>query len=338
MTIGAPYQFSQDTAGYLRVLIEKLRWVAQRVRCGRITRMMPPLLDGPAVARSLSYGEAVEALRAALAGGLDVDADPARTVVPVSAGQLLLMPSAVAGHVGVKLASVAPGHVPRIQGVYVLMDAATLTPVALLDGPALTTLRTAAVSALAVDLLAPADAARLVVFGTGPQAAGHVAAVRAVRPVSHVAVVGRNGIEAFVAELRSAGLSATAAAPDSVADADIVCCATTARTPLFDGALVRPHATVVAVGSHEPDARELDDVLLGRSTTVVESAPTALREAGDVVQAVHSGRLAASALVPLSDLTRGVAPVPPDRPRVFKSTGMAWEDLVVAAAVHQAWR
>lgn len=257
----------------------------------------------------LTYAGAVTALRDALADGLDVDADPARTVVPVPAGQLLLMPSSGARYAGVKLATVAPDSTPRIKGVYVLMDADTLAPLALLDGPALTTLRTPAVSALAVDYLAPRTPARLVVFGKGPQAHGHVAAIEAVREVVSVTLLGRGDD------------------PGAVASADIVCCATTSRTPLFDAALVRPHATAVAVGSHEPDARELPGELMG--TVVVESVATALREAGDVI-------LGGSAeLIPLAAVIRGEATVPDDRPRVFKSVGMAWEDLAVAAAVYE---
>ena len=258
----------------------------------------------------LTYAGAVTALRDALTGGLDVDADPARTVVPVPAGQLLLMPSSGARYTGVKLATVARDSTPRIKGVYVLMDAGTLAPVALLDGPALTTLRTPAVSALAVDYLAPRTPARLVVFGRGPQAHGHVAAIEAVREVVDVTMLGRGDD------------------PSVVASADIVCCATTARTPLFDASLVRPHATVVAVGSHEPDARELPGELM--ETVVVESVATALREAGDVILG------GSSELIPLSAVVRQEVAVPDNRPRVFKSVGMAWEDLVVAAAVYEA--
>jgi ornithine cyclodeaminase len=268
-----------------------------------------PFLDHDTV-MGLTYAGAVAALREALLSGLDVDADPARTVVPVPAGQLLLMPSSGTRYTGVKLATVAPDSTPRIKGVYVLMDAATLAPLALLDGPALTTLRTPAVSALAVDHLAPKAPARLVVFGRGPQAHGHVAAIDAVREVVDVTLLGRGDD------------------PAPVAEADIVCCATTARTPLFDAGLIRPHATVVAVGSHEPDARELPADLMG--TVVVESVATARREAGDVIMARTAD------LIPLASVVRHETTVPDDRPRVFKSVGMAWEDLAVAAAVYEA--
>jgi ornithine cyclodeaminase/alanine dehydrogenase-like protein (mu-crystallin family) len=269
-----------------------------------------PFLDVAAV----SVVEAADALEAALAGGLDPDAGPPRSAVPVGEGELLVMPAAARGYVAVKLVTVGPRE-PRIQGVCVLFDAGTLAPVALLDGIALTNLRTPAVSALAVRQLAAPDASRLVVFGRGPQARAHADAVAAVRPIAGVELLGRDAAD------RDA----------LVAAADVICCCTTAREPLFDGGLVAEHACVVAIGSHEQGARETDDALASRATVVVESRDSALREAGDVVGAVEAGALDPGELVTLRELVAGAA-LPPG-PRLFKSTGMAWEDTVVAAAV-----
>ena len=323
--------------------------------------MMLPFLDAAALAERLSMSDAVDALEAALQAGLDPAADPQRTSVPTPNGDLLLMPSA-AGAVAVKLVSIAPANpdrgLPRIQGVVVLFDPVTLTPVALIDGAALTTLRTPAVSALAVRHAARADAHRLVVFGAGPQADGHIAAMRAVRPITDVVIVGRDPGRAQALADRWSGRSA----PDSsarvgpwasvepgasiapgltvrvgsaadVADADLIVCATTAREPLFDGRSVRPGACVVAVGSHEPSARELDADLVRRSQVVVEDVATALREAGDLILA----DVPASDLLTLADLVHGRRP--PQRepsPVVVKTVGMAWQDAVVAAAAHSA--
>ncbi len=288
-------------------------------------------LDAPPTVR-----QAVDAIRTALTGGLDPDQDPPRSVVPVPTGQFLLMPAFWDRYAGVKVASVAPDNpargLPRIQGHYLLMDGPTLTPKALLDGIALTSVRTAAVSAVAVDLLAEPDAERLVVFGTGPQAQSHIEAFRAVRPVREVVVVGRNAerTQALAAQYPFARVGT----PDDVSSADLIACCTSSRTPVFDGAKVPEHATVVAVGSHEPDAREVDDVLIGRSTVVVEGMGAATREAGDVVLAMKSGVLAADDLVPLAELAQGRTVA--SGPRLFKSVGMAWEDLVVAAAAYEA--
>jgi len=268
-----------------------------------------PFLDADAVGQ-LSIVEAVEALEAALAGGVDPEAALPRTSVPVGQGELLVMPAAVGSHAAVKLVTVGPRE-PRVQGVCVAFDAASLAPVALLDGIALTNLRTAAVSALAVRRLAVPAARRLVVFGRGPQGRAHVDAVQAVRPIEQVDMVGRDGPHDALA-----------------GSADVICCCTTAREPLFDGSIVADHACVVAIGSHEPEAREVDETLVRRSTVVVESRASAMREAGDVIAA----GLSADDLVTLTELVAGAAPAP-DRPRLFKSVGMAWEDAVVAGAV-----
>jgi ornithine cyclodeaminase len=305
-----------------------------------------PFHDADAIAAALSPADAVDALDAALRGGLDPEADPARGTVGADAGEVLVMPSSAPGAVGVKLVTVAPGNPargrPRIQGVYVLFDPETLAPAALLDGIGLTNLRTAAVSALAVRHLAAPGARRLLVFGTGAQAWAHVGALRAILPgIDRVDVAARDGgrLDAFVARCaREHGVDARAAAPDALDEADLVVCATTAREPLFDGGRVRDGTTVVAIGSHEPAAREVDEHLAARATVVVESRASALREAGDVIAAIEAGALDRDALVPLAALVRGDARPAPGAPRLFKSTGMAWEDLVVAAAVHARTR
>jgi ornithine cyclodeaminase len=154
--------------------------------------MRLPHIDAAELGSLVSWTDAIAAIGRAVAerdsGG------PARTAVPVSGGELLVMPAATPRSAGVKLAGVAPGNpaagLPRIQAVYVLFDAATLTPRALIDGTALTTLRTPAQSAFAVRELAAPDADRLVVFGTGPQAWGHVHALAAVRRIRSVVVAG----------------------------------------------------------------------------------------------------------------------------------------------------
>ena len=282
--------------------------------------MSLPYLDG----ELLTPVQAVDALEAALRGGLDLDADPPRSSVPAGAGELLLMPSAAGGGLGVKLVTVAPAGEPRIKGVFVLFDPDTLAPRALIDGIALTDVRTAAVSALAVRHLAP-GARRLVVFGTGAQARAHVKSLRAIAPIERVGVIGRDPERtATFAEEVGAEVAG------GVEGADLICCATTAREPLFE-AQAAGDATVVAVGSHEPDAREVPGGFAGRATVVVESRASALREAGDVVMAIQEGEIQADRLHDLGELVRGEVLIRTG-PRFFKSTGMAWEDLVIAAA------
>ena len=304
-----------------------------------------PYLDADAVLAAISPRAAVEAIEAALRSGFDPSVDPDRVVVPTVHGQMLLMPSEVGPAVGVKIAMVAPANpgrgLPRIQGTYVLFAAETLTPVAIMDGAALTTIRTPAVSVAAVkSMLVETEAPlEIVVFGAGPQGVGHVATVAAVlegrRPLGSLTYVVRNpgsvdpGLRAE-AEVVAAG---SAAANEAVRRAGLIICATTARTPLFDGAEVADGATVVAVGSHEPDARELDGTLLGRADVIVEHSKTALREAGDVIMAISEGALMAGDLIPMAEVLTGRATLSGDRPVVFKSTGMSWEDLVIARII-----
>lgn len=298
-----------------------------------------PYLDEAELFGLVPWADAVTALERALLDGLDPAVAPARSIIDVAHGQLLLMPAETSGGVGVKLGTVTRGNpdrgLPRVQALYVLLDPVTHCPLALMDGTALTTLRTPAVSAVAVKHLAAPEAGRLVLFGSGPQAWGHVEAIRTVRPLEAVTVVGRDRsrAESLAGRLEEAGVAAQVGTADAVAQADIVVCATTARTPVFDGRLLQDHACVVAVGSHEPDARELDEQVMRRAECIaVEDPSAALREAGDVIMAVKAGALEADRLVGLADVVRmrGVPGL-----SVFKSVGMGWEDLVVAQLAYQ---
>ncbi len=303
--------------------------------------MRLPFLDADTLMSLVPWPAAIDTLAAALAAGAAAAGGPPRFAVPEKHGELLLMPAASAAGVGVKVTSVAPGNpargLPRIQAVYVLLDAATLTPRLLIDGAALTTLRTPAQSALAVRALARPDAASLVVFGAGPQAWGHVHAIGTVRELAEVRIVGRDADRqaGLVDRLRAEGFPVAAGTPAEVAGADIVVCATTARQPVFDGRLLAAQACVIAVGSHSPDARELDDAVFTRAArVVVEERSTALREAGDVLAAIAAGVLDADRLIELADLPAGVA-----QPGigVFKGVGMGWQDLAVAEAAQRAF-
>ncbi|MFD9354042.1 ornithine cyclodeaminase family protein [Streptomyces sp. NPDC060031] len=294
----------------------------------------------------LTPAGAADALAEALRAGLDPEACPQRTALTVPGGELLLMPAATGAYAGVKIAGVAPDNpgrgLPRITGSYLLLDGPTLRPLALLDGAALTTLRTPAVSALALRYLAPEGRAlRLVLFGAGPQAYGHLEAVLAVRPLAEVVVVARRpeGARELAEYARTLGVRARTGTAGDVTDADLVVCCTTAREPLFDGRLVAPGATVVAVGSHEPTARETDTALVRRAAVYVESRAAALREAGDLLVPEAEGAIGPGHISgTLADLVSGRMPAggAASCPQLFKSVGMAWEDLAVAVAMYVA--
>jgi ornithine cyclodeaminase len=289
-------------------------------------------LDSDAVA-ALGPAAAIEAITNALLGGVDPAADPPRVSVGLAKGELLLMPSQAPATAGVKIVTIAPANpshgLPRIQAVYLLFDQETLALRAALDGTALTTLRTPAVSVAAVLKRLPERPLRVAVIGAGPQATGHVATLGAVRSLEAVTYLVRDPSRTRLDAVRLG----SSQADQALRSAHAIVCATTARSPVFGSALVSDEAVVIAVGSHEPDARELDAALLGRATVVVEDIATALREAGDVVIAIAEGTLTPHDLLPMGHVLTGAVAVPADRPLVFKSVGMSWEDLAIAAAV-----
>lgn len=295
------------------------------------------LLDEVEVRERIPMRAAIEQLQRVVRDGFDPDDDPARSIVDVRHGQLLLMPADLGRYAGQKLGMVAPGNpargLERIQAIYVLLDAETLAPVALLDGTELTSIRTPAMSAAAVDVLAEPDAERLVVFGSGPQAVRHVEAMAAIRPIREAVIVGRDADRATRAAALAAryGVEVRVGTADDVAGADLIVCATTARAPLFPSEAVADRATIVAVGSHEPDARELPGALLARAQVVVETVRVGTREAGDVIQAIAEGHVTEADLVTLRQAIAGEVAPARDRPRIVKTCGMGWQDLAVAS-------
>jgi ornithine cyclodeaminase len=120
--------------------------------------------------------------------------------------------------------------------------------------------------------------------------------------------------------------------------ADLVIVATTARSPLFDSTLLKQSVIVIAVGSHEPDVREIDSNLVARAQVVVETRASALREAGDVIMAMGDGSITAQSLYELADVVCGRTTLNREKPIFFKSSGMSWEDLVIARAVERDCR
>ena len=303
--------------------------------------MQLPRISAEEVLANVSMTRAIDALEDALRADIDPATAVPRSYVHGDKGELLVMPATGVGHIGVKLATVAPENpalgLPRIQGVYVLFEQEHLAPIALLDGIAVTSLRTPAMTALAARHLAPVNATRMVVFGTGPQAEGHIEAMRCVRDIEHVTVVARDAAKTAAFCARFQDIPVVPGGARAVADADVIVCTTTARSPLFDGALVPDGAFVAAIGSHERDARETDSTLAARSFIVVEDVDTALREAGDVVIPFNEGVITREKIVGIRDLLTGHPHVPGHGPRFFKGTGMAWQDLVVAVAATNAW-
>jgi len=291
----------------------------------------------------LPMAAAIDALDAAFRT-VGAGAGPIRSSVDTPSGSLLLMPAFGEAGVGVKLVTLTPDNpgrgLPYIQASYVLFDQDTQSPEAVLDGTELTALRTAAVSGLATRHLARRDASRLVVFGSGVQARAHLEAMCAVRPVTDLVVVSRSSGpgEALVREGLDRGLSTRLGEPGAVAEADLVCTCTTSNTPLFEGALLAPGVHVNAVGAHLPEARELDTTTIRRGRVVVETRDVALAEAGELVIPIAEGAIDPDHVT--ADLGETVAGADvrrsPEDVTIFKSVGIAFEDLVVARAILDA--
>lgn len=225
-----------------------------------------------------------------------------------------------------------------VQGAVLVLDPLTGQPVALMDGPALTTPRTAAGSAVATELLARADARVLTVVGTGVQARAHLAALSRVRAFEAVHVIGRRAeaAEELAAWARDELGLAAQAGTDLAAvagESDVVVTCTTSASPLVDASMVRDGALVISVGSFAPDRSELATDLLGRAAlVVVDDVATATAQAGCVIDAVEAGAVTAGDLVPLGAVATGAHPGRADDADVvvYNSVGIAVQDATIA--------
>jgi ornithine cyclodeaminase len=232
------------------------------------------------------------------------------------------------------------GRQPAILGSVVWGDVEG-TDQLVADATEVTTLRTGAVSGVATDLLAPPDARRLVVIGTGAQAPDQVRAVHAVRPLERLTVVGRDRSRAdrlaasLSDELTDVHVQATLDLEGALAAAEIVCCSTTATEPLFTLDVLPERVHVNAIGSFRPTMRELPDELLGAGLVVVDDRAAILEEAGEVRHAIEAGVLTIDDTVELGvALTRGAAPTPRT---TFKSVGVAAQDWAVGRLLADAF-
>lgn len=264
-------------------------------------------------------------------------------VVEHELGDVLLMPASGPEGAGAKLVSVVPSNpereLPLINGIYVLFSRDGLIPELLIDGAGLTQLRTAAVSAIAARRLARPDTRHMVVFGAGAQAEAHVRVLREVLPIEEVTIVAaapHSPRAARLAEaLRATGLSARVGHRDQVGDADLVCTCTNSDAPVFDSSLLGRGAHVSAVGAYKPGMRELDLALFEHALLVVETRDAALKEAGEIIDALEADVLQEPDFAhELTSLLRGeVQRSTPEQISVFKSVGLPVEDLVLARAV-----
>lgn len=311
-----------------------------------------PFIDRDAMRRSVSTDDLLDAVEAAyrdVAAGRD--RSPLRSHVEMSDGTLLLMPGVRDGGSGasVKLVTVMPGNaargLPTIHALVVWFDAESGRPVAILDGAAITAMRTGAASGVATRLLARTDAQTLAVIGAGAQAEWQIRAVLAARPIRRVAVYARDAERraAFARRMREETgivVEAAADAEAAVCDADVVCCATTSSEPVLDAEWVRPGTHVNGIGAYHLGMIELPPELFARAAVVaIDSHVASMAEAGDVVAAIRQGFVKEDSLVEIGTVEREWAAArDPEAITIFKSVGLAIQDvaaaeLIVAAVV-----
>jgi alanine dehydrogenase len=309
------------------------------------TQGMPLLnLDRAAIAARLPRSALIDRLERAFASDC---ATPVRQRYDLAgaggAGKsLLLMPGWRAnGGIGVKLVTVFADNVlrslPAVHACYVLFDANTGVPKAILDGNELTLRRTGAASALAAKYLARADAERLLMVGTGELAPHIILSHASVRPIKSVRIWGRRTDKAreAVASLRGHDFEVDVCGDlqAGVAWADIVSCATLSQQSLIEGRWLRPGQHLDLIGAFRPDMREADDEAVRRADIYVDTRAGALVEAGELVQALAAGVIRPVDIRgELSDLVRGTVPgrTSADALTLFKSVGTAIEDLAAA--------
>jgi ornithine cyclodeaminase len=294
---------------------------------------------------ALPFDALIPALKTAFAAGATVPERHHHHIPhPEGDGVLLLMPAWGGGLLGTKIATIHPGNnargLPSVHSTYLLANAVTGAPLALLDGNVITTRRTIAVSALAASFLAREDAADLLIVGAGRIAALAAEAFAVVRSIRSVSVWNRDMAKAerLVAELCATGFAAEAAVSleEAARGADIITCATPSTAPIIHGDWLQPGTHLDLIGSFTPAMREADDTCFARGKIYVDTRD-ALAEAGDLTGPIAAGVITADDIRgSLADLCAGrvAGRTSDDDVTVFKSVGTALADLAAAALVY----
>src|SRR5437773_2497792 len=296
----------------------------------------PLFLNEEQVREHLRMAELIPAMEKAL---IDFSAgrvtQPVRSIISVdvaaATGFLGLMPALTPDGLGLKAVTFYPSNaergIPTHMATIFLVDPQTGTPLAIMDGRLITEMRTAAVSAAATKFLAQPDAKILAILGSGVQARSHVEALQLVRSLQEIRVWSptRQHAEQFAKEK---GAKATSA-EEAVREADVIVVATSSKTPVLKGAWLKPGSHVNAIGACRPDWRELDDEAMS-NVVFVDSREGALKESGDVILAGEK------IYAELGEALAGKVPSRASETTIFKSLGMAVEDIAAALLVYRA--
>jgi thiomorpholine-carboxylate dehydrogenase len=291
-------------------------------------------LDEERIGKLLRWDRLIAAMETALAGfSLGRVLQPVRNMLTIEEGKryLGIMPAVAEDAMGAKLVSFYPVNagtgMPTHLAMILLFRPDTGEPLAVMDGRLITEMRTAAVSAAATRRLADPDGRVLALLGSGVQARAHLQALKLVRHFEEVRVWSRTPehAERFAEQHGAKAMAAEAA----VRGADVIVTATNARQPILKGAWLMPGAHVNAVGSPRPDWRELDDATMA-NTLIVDSREATLKESGDVILSK------ANIYAEIGEIFAGTKDAPISATTVFKSVGIAVEDLATAKLVYDA--
>jgi ornithine cyclodeaminase/alanine dehydrogenase-like protein (mu-crystallin family) len=283
----------------------------------------------------LRWHELIAAMEKALAAfSLGRVLQPVRNMLALEEGKRYfgIMPAVAEDVMGAKLVSFYPGNagtrVPTHLAMVVLFRSDTGEPLAVMDGRLITEMRTAAVSAAVTRRLAGPDSRILALLGSGVQAAAHLQALGQGGSFEDIRVWSRTPEHAARFAERHK-VMAMPSAEAAVRGADVVVTATAAVQPILEGGWLKPGAHVNAVGSPRPDWRELDDEAMG-NTLIVDSRDAVLKESGDVIL---SG---ATIYAEIGEIFAGLKPAPASATTIFKSVGIAIEDIAAAQLVYDA--
>jgi ornithine cyclodeaminase/alanine dehydrogenase-like protein (mu-crystallin family) len=306
---------------------------------------MPLWLSESDVRAALPMAELIDAMQAALiAFSAGRVVQPVRTVVEFGPTAFFgLMPALDPDGpmLGAKLVTVVPENpsrgMPSHQAIIALFDPDSGSLLAITDGRYITEARTAAVSAVSVRLMANPDAGVLAILGSGVQAHSHMEAIPLVRNFREIRVWSPNAgrLREFTSHWN---VTAARSAEEAVRGAATIVLATGSTTPVIDDAWVEPGAHIVAVGACRPTHREVDPRLVARSLLLVDSRAAALKEAGDLLLAIEEGHCTADHIqAELGEVAAGVKPgrTRPDQVTLFKSLGLAIEDVVSAGLAYR---
>ena len=295
----------------------------------------PIFLDEKQVKERLRMADLIPAMEKALIGFSGGKmTQPVRQVISVDppGGFYGIMPALTPEGLGQKIVTFYPPNAEKgihtHMALIVLNEPETGRPLAVMDGRLITEMRTAAVSAAATNLLAAKDAKILAILGSGVQARSHLEALRLVRNFAEVRVWSQTKARAeeFAKESGAKVMSAEGA----IRGADVVVTVTSSKTPVLKGAWLKPGSHVNAIGACRPDWRELDDDAMRNSVVFVDSREAAMKESGDVILS------RANIYAELGDAFAGNVPSRANEITIFKSLGMAVEDIAAALLVYRA--